>query len=213
MATDVEKRAELSVAQSGKDHMTGFLIIGGVGLVMLLVSLIFGEILDGVEGVFDGLEFGFDDFSTAAIGGFIGAFGFSGAIFLQLIDSVLLASVFGLVVGVLVAMSVVWLTRKLKFGRTAANISNSSMLGVDGRVISAIPKDGYGEVKMTVSGHILKLNAKASCPIPEGTRVWVSEVLSATSVKVEPIDQLEPESELEPELEPETSAESDPGSK
>lgn len=55
--------------------MLPFLIIGLAGLALLGVSLLVGDLLDGVGDVLPG-----DVFSTAVVGGFVSAFGFGAAI-------------------------------------------------------------------------------------------------------------------------------------
>ena len=59
--------------------MSVFLIVGFVGLALLLVSLVLGDMVDGFStGSFDALSS--DVFSTAVIGAFVSALGFGGAI-------------------------------------------------------------------------------------------------------------------------------------
>jgi hypothetical protein len=52
-----------------------FLVIGLVGLVLLVVSLLLGDLLDGALDVLAG-----DVFSSAVISGFVAAFGLGGAV-------------------------------------------------------------------------------------------------------------------------------------
>ena len=51
--------------------MTVFLVVGAVGVLLLLVALVVGDVLDGA---LEGLSAGF--FSTEALAGFLGALGF-----------------------------------------------------------------------------------------------------------------------------------------
>ena len=55
--------------------MTTFLVIGLIGLGLVAVSLVLGDLFDGV---FDALAG--DVFSSAVIGGFVSAFGFGAAL-------------------------------------------------------------------------------------------------------------------------------------
>lgn len=55
--------------------MTTFVVIGVVGLVLLAVSLLLGDLLDSALDALAG-----DAFSTAVIGGFVSAFGFGTAL-------------------------------------------------------------------------------------------------------------------------------------
>lgn len=164
--------------------MTAFLVIGVVGVLFLLASLILGDFFDGV---FDGV--GGDLFSGAALGGFLGVFGFVGALCLAVApDNLVLAIVVGLVAGLLVGVAVGWVTMKLKSGGGESNVRSAGLVGLSGTVISDIPAEGYGEVSVVAVGHITKLNARAAVPLRAGTPIEVSNVLSATAVEVKPRD-------------------------
>ncbi len=164
--------------------MTVFLIIGSFGVLFLLASLILGDLFDGI---FDGI--GGDLFSGAALGGFLGVFGFVGALTLTIKPEPLgLAIGVGLVAGLVVGVAVGWVTLKLRTGGEESNVTSSGFVGLAGTVISDIPADGYGEVSVVANGHITKLNARASVPLKAGTPVEISNVLSATAVEVKPRD-------------------------
>lgn len=163
--------------------MLAFLIIGGIGIALLLVSLILGDLLDGA---FEGL--GGDMFSGAALAGFLGAFGFAGALTMTQSENVLLATVVGIVAGLLIGGGAGYLTLKLKEGGDDSNVETGSLVGRGATVINAVPEGGYGQVSIVASGHITKLNARASEPVATGTPVVITAVLSATSVMVKPTD-------------------------
>ncbi|GAA1396330.1 hypothetical protein [Luteococcus peritonei] len=167
--------------------MTGFLLVGALGIVLLVLSLLLGDLLDGLHlGVLDS-EF----FSTAALAGFIGAFGFTGALLLDLLHSQPIAIGGGLAAGLAIGALVGWATGRLKNQGEGGVPSTSSLRGAQGVVISAVPAAGYGEVRIHAGGHPLKINARCEQPLGEGTRVWVSDVLSATAVEVRPVEALE----------------------
>ena len=77
---------------------TVFIGIGAVGLVLLLVSLIAGDLLDGL---FDAV--GSDLVSGLSVSGFLAAFGFTGALVLAAGAPSWAAILAGLVAGVAVA--------------------------------------------------------------------------------------------------------------
>jgi hypothetical protein len=52
-------------------------------------------------------------------------------------------------------------------------------------VVTAITDGGYGEVRITVGGQPVKLNARADGPVPLGAQVFVVAAPSDTSVVVE----------------------------
>ena len=162
--------------------MTTFLVIGIVGLVLVGVSLVLGDIFDGA---FDALAG--DVFSSAVLGGFVSAFGF-GAALMQGIGTPAVVSVpVGIAAGVVVGWLAWWLTKLVKDGGSDGTLSSDDALGRSGRVISAIPADGYGSVRLMIGGHSVQLNAKAETPVEPGTEVHVTGILSPTAVLVSPV--------------------------
>ena len=159
--------------------MSIFLILGVVGIAVLLVSLILGDLLDSALH-FDGLDS--EVFSTSVIAAFIGAFGFGGVAVQEFTDSLWLASLIGMVAGFLAGWGAVVLTRWLKRAETGQALRSDHLIGAEARVITDIPEDGFGEIR--IGTH--KCAAKAELPIPAGTLVWVSGVLSPTAVEVRP---------------------------
>lgn len=159
--------------------MATFLIIGGLGVLLLLASVVLGEVFDGL---FDAL--GSDLISGASLAVFLGAFGFGGALILGATDNTGAAIGGGLVAGAALGAGAGFLTKKLREGGDESTVRTGSLAGRDAVVVSEIPSDGYGEVSITASGHITKLNARAGEPLRAGTPVTITAVLSATSVQV-----------------------------
>lgn len=159
-----------------------FLVIGGIGLAILVLSLVLGDVLD-LAGHFGGFLDN-DIFSTAALAAFAGAFGFVGYAVDQTTGSLWLAIAIGAVAGALVGWLLGRLTKALDRRDPTASLSTSSLIGLNATVISAIPAGGYGEVRVHAAGHPLKLNARSDEPLAQGTTVWVSGVLSATAIEV-----------------------------
>lgn len=165
-------------AKKGERVFT-FLIIGGIGILLLLISLVVGDFLDS-------FDFGGDLFSGAALAGFLGAFGFAGAITHDLQDSLGLSMAVGLAAGVAIGAAVGWASLQLKKGGDEANVRTGDLTGQEATVVSPIPEDGFGEVSIVVSGHITKLHARAAAGLSAGTPVTITAVLSPTSVMVAP---------------------------
>ncbi|MEU9861942.1 hypothetical protein AB0D99_13760 [Streptomyces sp. NPDC047971] len=167
--------------------MAWFLGLGIAGLVLLVLALV----LDGVlEGVLDGVGGGLDGFlSLPVIAGFVSALGFAGAITMGVTGTGAgVATGAGTVAGGVVA----WLTGR--FSRAlmrdeAAVPRGDDLTGSPGRVVTAIPAGGYGEVLLRLAGQPVKYAAKASAPVPRGAEVWVESVLSPTSVAVRPVER------------------------
>lgn len=162
--------------------MLTFLIIGGIGVVLLLVALIVGDLL---EGAFDVVSGGL--FSTEALAGFLGALGFGGAIVYDVTGSTAISLILGVVFGVALGAATGWVAHKLRSDDAAAVVRSDDLVERTGQVIGEIPAEGYGVVSLTVGGHITRVNARSSAVVPSGTTVVVVSVLSPTAVAVEPL--------------------------
>ena len=162
--------------------MTTFLVIGLAGLALVAVSLVLGDLFDGV---FDALAG--DVFSSAVIGGFVSAFGFGAALMQEIGTPAVVSVPVGIGAGVVVGWLAWWLTKLVKDGGSDATLTADDALGRSGRVIGAIPADGFGAVRLMIGGHSVQLNAKAETPIEPGTEVHVTRILSPTAVLVAPV--------------------------
>lgn len=162
--------------------MTVYLVLGVVGLVVVTVSLLVGDLF---ESVLDGL--GADWFSTEVVGGFVSALGFGGAIAVSAGAPGGVAVVIGLVVGTAFAFLAGWLTRLVRGGGTDDLPEANDTIGREGVVISGVPADGYGTVEIRLGGHTLRYNARADLELATGSRVHVTAVMSPTAVRVAPV--------------------------
>ena len=114
--------------------MTTFLVIGLVGLALVGVSLVLGDLFDGVLDVLAG-----DVFSSAVIGGFVSAFGFGAALMQGIGAAAVVAVPVGIGAGLVVGWLAWWLTRLVKDGGSDATLTPEDALGSSGRVITGIP--------------------------------------------------------------------------
>lgn len=162
--------------------MTAFLVVGALGVVLLLVALLLGDVLDGA---LEGLSAGF--FSTEALAAFLGALGFGGAIALSTTGSTSVAVVVGLVLGVLLGWLAARASKFLHGTGETDTVRTADMVEKIGNVVSAIPEGGFGVVSISVGGHLTRLNARSSVAVPAGTQVSVTQVISPTAVQVEPL--------------------------
>jgi membrane-bound ClpP family serine protease len=161
--------------------VTTFLIIGFVGLAVLVVSLVLGDLLEGALGALGG-----DVFSSAVLGGFVAAFGFGAGISTELVPEPAALGI-GVAAGIAFGWFAWWLTRLVRDGSSDATLTTDDTVGREGKVVSSIPEDGYGTVRILVGGHSVQLNARATTLLEPGTAVHVTEVLSPTAVEVAPI--------------------------
>lgn len=161
-----------------------FLVVGALGLSVLLLSLVVGEVGD-LAGDADG------PFSVPALAALLGGVGFGGAAAASLLPDglpdagrALLALVAGLVLAVPLAWAVVRLSRGLRDMPTAETLTRHHLVGTQGVVVSDVPSPGYGEVRLVVAGQQLKFAARSDSPLRAGTPVYVVEALSETAVHV-----------------------------
>ncbi len=164
-----------------------FLVIGGAGVAVLAVSLLIGDLVNLGHPDVDG------PFSLPAVAGFAGAFGFAGAVAAERVarhtTAGSAAALAGVLVGLLAAVPTAWLAMRLSRAassmRTDATPTRSDLVGTTGTVVTPIPADGYGEVRVTLAGQPVKVNARADRPIACGAHVFVVEAPTPTSVIVE----------------------------
>ena len=162
-----------------------FLVIGGVGVVLLALALLGGEILHLGHIDTDGF------FSLEAIAGFLGAFGFAGAAVATMLDArtpalIVISVVIASVAAVVAAWLALRLTRAARSMRTDATPTRQHLIGTLGVVVTPVPAaTGYGEVRVRLGGQPVKLNARADAALPAGTPIFVVEALTETSVVVE----------------------------
>ncbi|WP_456600253.1 NfeD family protein [Blastococcus sp. SYSU DS0616] len=161
-----------------------FLVVGALGLVVLLLATVVGEIGD-LGGDVDG------PFSVPAIAALLGGIGFGGAAATALLPAglptgvtALLAAVAGLVVALPLAWGAVRLSRALRDMPTQETLTRHHLAGAQGVVVSAVPAGGFGEVRLALAGQPLKFSARSDTSLPAGTPVYVVEALSETAVQV-----------------------------
>lgn len=153
--------------------MLPFLIVGGIGVLLLLFSLLLGDLFDSLD-VGDGL------LSATSLG--VGAivFGASGTLILDaglpLVWVYVLAVALALVAYILSAL----LVRKLN--RSSDGVP-ASAVGLTGVTRSEISPTG-GEVSLDGTHEVERRLAYSNDPIPEGVRIRVIDQ-SGMRVKVE----------------------------
>jgi membrane protein implicated in regulation of membrane protease activity len=149
-----------------------FLIVGGLGLVLLVISLVLGDILDHFD-IGDGAISG-----TAIAVGLV-VFGAAGALTatwgIDVVWAYVLAAVLAVVAYLLSATAVRSLTR-------SSDGVPASAVGLTGIAKSDVSLSG-GEVSLDGPGEIERRLAWSDAPIAEGARIRVIEH-AGTRVKV-----------------------------
>lgn len=164
--------------------MNVFIIVGAVGVAIVIVSVLFGDFLDGVLE-FEHFEVGDGLLSTPVIGAALAAFGAGGALLLRGLELSMLGAVAGgVAAGVVLGGVTLVMLRSLMHMPTDATPRTADLVGSMGRVITRIPPEGLGEITLVAGGQRVKLSARSEAPLPSGASVIVVDVLSPTSVVV-----------------------------
>nr|WP_237465003.1 hypothetical protein [Leucobacter luti] len=157
-----------------------FLLIGIIGAVLLLLSLI-------LDGIFDAFDFGDGPLSLTTIAAFTAIFGFTSFAAVGAGMATPVAAVVGGLAGLLGGTAAWWLTRMIRGAESTTALSGDDIVGSVGAVVLAIPAGGLGEVAITRHGERVSLAASAEAPIPRGVAVRVVQTITSTSVRVEPV--------------------------
>lgn len=169
--------------------MTVFLVLGIVGVVLLLASLLLGDLFDGLFSFFDGVDLDLDGgglFSLPVLAAFLSAFGFGGYLAMSATDERLLAGLVGGAVAGVVLGWIAWrLTRALLHMATDATPTADDLLGKSAKVVTPLLGQGLGEVLVRLGGQPVKVSARSDADLAVGEQVVVVEVVSSTSVVVE----------------------------
>lgn len=158
------------------------MVVGIVGAVLVVATLLLG---DAVDGLFDGVNLGGGLVTTPMIGGFLAAFGFAAALTRDALGTPVAALV-GVLAGVAFGGAAGLLTRSLLRMRTDPTPRTADLVGRLGVVLTPVPADGYGQVRVEAHGQRLQLSARSDQALPAGTQVVVVEVASPTAVIVTP---------------------------
>ncbi len=160
-----------------------FVIIGAIGAALLIFSLVFDDVLDGILP--DG-----DVFSLPSIAAAMVAFGFGSAILSDQVGLPVGAAMGGgAVVAVVAGIGAVRASRAAIGMATDATPTSNDLLGAAGRVVTEIPVGSTGQVLVRLGGQPVKLTAltgPTSPTLPTGTEIVVVSVESSTKVTVQP---------------------------
>lgn len=163
--------------------MTMFLVIGVLGFLVLLISLIVGELFDIIPD-FDLLPDGI--FSTAVIASFVAGAGFSGFAAMKMFSApMFIAWIIAIIVGALLGTIVFKATRAIKKMEAPSGSGEIDVLvGSEARVITPAKAGNYGEISVIFTGMTTKINAVCDIALITGDTVVIDEVISSSLVKV-----------------------------
>lgn len=174
-----------------------FLIIGVVGAVLLLISLL-------LDGIFEAFDFGDGPLSLTSIAAFTAIFGFTAFASVGAGVATPVAALLGGLAGLVGGAAAWWLSRLIRGAESTTAVSEDELVGKIASVVLAIPVTGLGEVALTRHGERVSLAASSEVPIARGSSVRIVQVITSTSVRVEP--ELAHQSGLETVGDPESPA-------
>lgn len=170
---------------AGISAQTVFLGIAAVGLIFLVVSFIFGELLDDFgfhsgDGGIDG--HGFVDSRSLAV--LITAFGGFGAIGIQLGLGVLASSMIGLASGIVLGGLVTLFGRFLYSQQASSSVGNAQLVGRTAQVTVMIPSGGIGQVSCRVGEERIEKLARSreNSELKPGMLVRIEEIAGDSAI-------------------------------
>jgi membrane-bound ClpP family serine protease len=156
-----------------------FIVIGVVGAILLLSSLLFDDFIDGLVADLDFI-------SGPVIGAFLAGFGLFGWFFGSGIGvPVFAATVVAIGGGIVIGAATFKFTDALINQPTDATPTTESLIGQSGKVVTPVVANGFGEVLVALGGASTKYTATADSDLPTGSQVVVIAVESPTKVRVQ----------------------------
>ena len=131
--------------------MTIFLVIGAIGLLFLLISLVVGDVFEAVGFDFDlDASHDFGIFDSRVIAVFLTAFGAFGTIGATLGYGALGSSLFGLLGGVALGAIVFYFGKLLYSQQSSSSVSAEDLIGRSAQVVVGIKPGALGQISCRV---------------------------------------------------------------
>jgi membrane protein implicated in regulation of membrane protease activity len=131
--------------------MTIFLIIGGIGFLFLLITLIMGDIFDALGGNISlDTSHDFGIFDSRVIAVFLTAFGGFGLIAASVGYGGAMSSIFGLLGGMVFGAIVFYFGKFLYSQQSSSSVSSNDLIGRTAQVIVNIKPDQLGQISCRV---------------------------------------------------------------
>jgi membrane protein implicated in regulation of membrane protease activity len=137
---------------AGISALTVFIAIAAFGLVFLVVSLLFGELLNdfGLGGDGGGGPDGHGFIDTRSVAVFLTAFGGFGAIGVRSGLGVVPSALLGLASGLVLGGAVALFGRFLYSQQSTSSVSGSQLVGRTAQVTVTIPAGGVGQISCRI---------------------------------------------------------------
>lgn len=165
---------------SSLNLLTVFMVIGGIGILLLLVSLVIGDIFDALGFDFDlgsgGADFGLLDSRVLSV--FFTAFGGFGAIGVQMGWGAVASSVAGLAGGLVFGAVVSLFGRFLVGQQASSSVTDNDLIGRTAQVTVAIKPGEIGQIACRIGDERVEKLARTT-----GTE----EIRAGSVVKVDSV--------------------------
>jgi membrane protein implicated in regulation of membrane protease activity len=164
--------------------LTTFLIIGGIGFLFLLASLVVGDIFEAV-----GLDFSLDAshdfgvFDSRVISVFLATFGAIGAIGAQIGYGALGSSLFGLLGGVIFGAVVFYFGKFLYSQQSTSSVDVEQLIGRTAQVTVRIQPGNVGQISCRVGDERVEKLARAR----DGAEIKAGEIVRIESIAADSV--------------------------
>ncbi len=157
-----------------------FLIIGALGFIFLIISLVVGDIFDsvGVDANFDGIADAPGFLDSRVISVFVTSFGGFGAIGIQMGLGIVASSILGLVGGAILGGLVMLFARFLYSQQASSSVGASQLVGRTAQVTVAIGPGSLGQISCRIGEERVEKLARtrAGGEIKAGAIVRIDEI-------------------------------------
>ncbi len=158
-----------------------FLIIGGLGFLFLMISLIVGDLFDAFQIDLDldtNGDFGLFDSRVVSV--FLTALGFVGAISVWFGFSALVAGLFGVATGIALGAFVFAFGYLLHKQQASSSVSDRDLIGRTAQVTVGIKPGGIGQISCLIGDERVEKIARSKYDeeIEAGKTVFIEEVSS-----------------------------------
>lgn len=159
--------------------LTIFLIIGGIGFLFLMISLLIGDLFDAFDFDLDldtNGDFGL--FDSRVISVFLTTFGFIGAIAIQLGFGIIVSGLFGAGSGVALGALVFAFGYFLHSQQTSSSVSEKDLIGRTAQVVVGIRPESVGQISCKVGEERVEKIARSRNgeEIKTGQTVFIEEI-------------------------------------
>ncbi len=159
--------------------LTIFLVIGGIGFIFLLISLLVGDLFESLDFDVDGIDGGGHSlFDSRTISVFLTAFGGIGAVALQFGYGGFISALFGIVGGLVLGAMVFAFGYFLYSQQASSSVTMRDLIGRTAEVTVKIQAGTVGQISCRIGEETVEKLARSRSgeEIKRGTNVFIEEI-------------------------------------